>query len=316
MSRIRFTQIATPSTPPSTTGDVYVSNDASPLLKLIDPSGTVTSFSGDTAAATLQNKTIDTTSGNVIKLNGNTITSTAGTAVITLPNVTDTLVNLTSTQAITGVKTMTNPTMAAGTTGVPSMTITAGTAMTTPTAGVVENDGVAIYQTSDITNGRAEIDKWNIFRLAANGSAISTIADVFGTNDGIPTVLNGVYEIEWHCYGTVATGGTATWTIVNTQTVTNMVADYLTTPIAGLATTGTATMAGVITQTAASVALPVTGSLSAASHYHKIHAVIEAATAGNVRLRLTMSAGTWTPLRDSFLRVRRLAAGNVGTFVA
>jgi hypothetical protein len=39
-------------------------------------------------------------------------------------------------------------------------------------------------------------------------------------------------------------------------------------------------------------------------------------TAGNVRLRLTMSAGTWTPLRDSFFRVRRLAAGNVGTFVA
>lgn len=206
--------------------------------------------------------------------------------------------------------------LAAGTASLAPLDFIPGTNLTVPVAGGVEYDGAAFYATVDTTSGRAFDDKWTLFRLAANGAAISTIADFFGANSAIPTVLNGVYEMEWHCYFTVATGGTSTWTIVNTQTVTNMVADWRATPIAGLATQGAVTAAGVITQTAASVALPVTGALSAASHHHVIRAIIEASAAGNVRLRQTMSAGTSTPLRGSYLRVRRLPAGNTGSFVA
>jgi hypothetical protein len=207
-------------------------------------------------------------------------------------------------------------TFVVGTTAIPAMIVPAGTLLTNAVAGGIEADAAANYATINTTNGRAYDDAFHYFRLASNGGAISGIADMFGSNDGIPTVLNGVYEIEWKCYGTVATGGTMTFTIVNTQTVTNMVADWEGNVITGIATTGAVSQAGVITQTAASVALPVTGLLSAASHIYTVRAVIEAGTAGNVRLRGTMSAGTWTPLRGSYFKVRRLPAGNAGTFVA
>lgn len=207
-------------------------------------------------------------------------------------------------------------TAAAGTATVASATLTAGTILTTAAAGAVETDTTALYMTTDTTNGRAMVDRLQYFRLAANGTAISTIADMFGTNDGISTVLNGVYEIEWGCYGTVATGGTMTFTIVSTQIVTNMVAYYDGSNIAGIGTAGAPQSAGAIALTAASNALPATGSLAAANHFFKVTAIVEAATAGNIRLRGTMSAGTWTPLRDSYIKVRRLPAGNVGTYVA
>lgn len=195
----------------------------------------------------------------------------------------------------------------------PAGTLT--TATTTAITGILKGDGATV---SAATPGTDYVVDTNYFRLTANGSGITTIADYFGATDGIPMALNGVYEIEWHCYFTitVSAAGTMTWTIVNTQTTTNMVAHWMALPIAGLAATGTVTGAGVITQTAASVALPVTGALAIANHYQVVKCVIEQSTAGNVRLRSTMSAGTCTPLRDSFFRVRKLATGNIGTFVA
>lgn len=179
--------------------------------------------------------------------------------------------------------------------------------------GLLKGNGATV---SAATAGVDYILDTNYFRLTANGTGITTIADFFGTNSAIPTVLNAVYEIEWHCYFTITTGAsTMTWTIVNTQTVTNMVANWFATPVANFATQGTVTAAGVKGQTAASVALPASAALTAGDHYHVVHALIECATAGNVRLRAT-EAGTATPLRDSWFRVRRLPAGNIGTFAA
>jgi hypothetical protein len=343
MAELDLTNIAdgSISTPASGVTALFVNTNA-PAKRLAtkDDAGTLVQFVGlatsDTGAQRLQNKDIDvsncslvdptdttkeidfTCSGNTTGIVLTLASAQSTSQTLNVPNITASSIIITDTltQSITGVKTMTNMTTAAGTTTIPSMTLTSGTNMTTPTAGVVEFDGTAMYTTNDTTNGRRYNDNWHYFRLTANGSAISTIADFFGTNDGIPTVLNGVYEIEWHCYFVVATGGTSTWTIVNTQTVTNMVANWIATPIAGFATQGTMTGAGVITQTNASVALPVTGSLSAANHYHVIKATIEAGTAGNVRLRQTMSAGTSTPQRDSYFKVRRIPSANVGTYVA
>lgn len=224
-----------------------------------------------------------------------------------------------SAEALTGVKTMTNMTAAAGIATVPSRTLLAGTNLTNAAAGAEEFDGVAIYNTVDVTNGRRYNDNWNYFRLAANGSGITTIADAFGANAGIPTVLNGVYEIEWDLFivVTVAATGNITFTIVNTQTVTNMVASWRGSVISGIGATGAESGAGIITQTGASVALPATGTLAIATHHYTVKAIIEAATAGNVRLRLTQNVGgTATVQRGSFFKVRRLAAANVGTFVA
>ena len=38
--------------------------------------------------------------------------------------------------------------------------------------------------------------------------------------------------------------------------------------------------------------------------------------ASNTRLRLTSTAGTATPLINSYFKVRRLSGANVGTYVA
>lgn len=243
--------------------------------------------------------------------------------ILTIPllGADDTIVTLGTTQAITGIKTITNPTTAVGTNGIPSMTLTTGgTVMTTPTAGVIEADAAAFYKTLDITNGRAFDDRWNYFRLTGVGGGITTIADFFGSNDGIGNVASGVYEIEWHCYWahSVTGTGTITWTIVATTNWTNLVAEYVQCPVAGIATVGAPQTAGVIASAAASsIALPVTGANTAvANHYAKISSVIESGTAGNIRLKMTASAGTATPARDSFFRVRRLPALNAGTFVA
>lgn len=70
---------------------------------LVQSGGTVTSESGSTV--TLAGTTTIT---GATTLNGNTLTATTGSATITIPNSTDTLVNLTGTQTLSG-KTFTDP---------------------------------------------------------------------------------------------------------------------------------------------------------------------------------------------------------------
>jgi hypothetical protein len=206
---------------------------------------------------------------------------------------------------------------AAGTTTVAPIVLTAGTNLTTATAGAIEFDGTAYYSTVDTTNGRTQLANTSIFRLAADGGAIGpTIADYFGTNSSFPTVLNGVYEITFYLYFLkTAPNGTVTFTVTNTQAYTNIVADYAMFPIGAVAT---GQYAGIDNTTTAVAALPVSGSLTGGLEYRAtVHCIAECATAGNIRLRVTQSgAGTITPRRGSYYTVRRLAANQVGTFVA
>lgn len=209
-------------------------------------------------------------------------------------------------------------TAANGTTTAPIL-LTNGTLLSSATANAIENDGGAVYNTVDTTNGRRFEDAWNYFRLTGSGSGITTIADFFGTNDGIPLVANGVYEIEWHCYFSQATSGTATWTIVTATTaLANLTAEYIGSPTGGIGTVGAPQTAAVTTTSSSSTALPVTGTESTtATHYFVIHAILTAGNgASNTRLCLTMGAGTATPLLNSFFRVRRLPGANVGAFVS
>lgn len=206
-----------------------------------------------------------------------------------------------------------------GTTALAPLTIGSGTNLTVAAAGAIENDGVSFYNTIDTTNGRRYDDSFNLFRLTASGTGITTIADFFGTNDGIPLVSGGVYRIHWHCKFSQATAGTATWTIVTATTaLAHLSAQYVGTNIAGQGAVGAPQMAGVTATSSSSTALPVTGTeADAATHVFDIWAVVVAgAGAGNTRLRLTMSAGTATPLTNSYFTVERLPAGNVGTYVA
>jgi hypothetical protein len=246
------------------------------------------------------------------------VDSSASPVLLSTKDSSGNLVNYLSpgnTAALTN-KTLTLP---AGTTSIAPVVFTSGTNLTSAAAGAEEFDGVSFYNTTNTSNGRRIEDDWNFFRLTANGSSISSaIADVFGSNDGIPMVANGIYEIEWHCYFTQSgTGGIYTFTLVSTQTPANICAEYVGSPIGGMAT-GNAQTAGIVATSSSSVAIGATGTMGAGvnSFFH-VHAIIEgSATPGNTRLRLTVGTGSATPLRDSFFKVRQLPAANIGTFVA
>jgi len=90
-----FAQSYTSKVYKDTNGDRIVVGSGGTLKVL--SGGTVTLDSGATSN---QNGTL--------KINGNTVTATTGTATVTIPNSTDTLVNLTGTQTLSG-KTLTSP---------------------------------------------------------------------------------------------------------------------------------------------------------------------------------------------------------------
>ncbi len=230
-----------------------------------------------------------------------------------------TFVDQESAEAITGVKTMTNMTALTNTATVPALTIPAGgTVLSAPTAGAIETDGQVFYATHNVTDGRQLTTLERLFRLTGTVGPISTIADVFGTNDGIGMLASGVYEIEWHVYATQNTGAatTWTWTITLSGAVTKASAHYLQSAIAGVGTVAASVMAGNVSFTTTQ-ALPVTGSVAAANHYALIRCLVDVgATGRNVRLQLTSQANNATILANSYFRVRHLSSGNTGTFVA
>ncbi len=196
--------------------------------------------------------------------------------------------------------------------------LTSGTLLVTPEAGALEFDGTAFYKSVDATNGRLQECDQNIFRLVANGGAIGpAIADYFGANSSLPTVTNGIYQLDFYCWFLKSTAGTSLWTITNTQTYTNIVAMTHISAVGGIGAIGALSGSGIVTTTAAAAALPVSASLTTAvNHFAHIRAIAECAVAGNIRLRHTSSAGTITPLRGSYYTARRLFAGNVGVFAA
>jgi hypothetical protein len=212
----------------------------------------------------------------------------------------------------------TTVTYSAGTASVAPIVLTAGTNLTAAAAGAVEFDtaNTIAYFTGNTTNGRGIIPNTNYFRLAANGAATATtISPFFGTTSSIPLVANGVYEIEINAYFLKNTAGTLVWTITNSAVVTNMVVDLNMSAITGIATIVAPLTSALVTQTAAAVAFPATGSLTTAvNHFAKFKIILENASSTSVRLNVTNSAGTVTPLRGSFWKATRIT--NAGTYAA
>jgi len=294
---------------------------------------------GTLANLTVTNPITGSVTGSAGSATGNAATATAlqnartingvsfdGTANITISAAADagaltgtTLAANVVNSSITSLGTLTGELIlrAGGTTDAP-VKFQSGTNLSSAEAGADEFDGTAFYRTVDTTNGRTQLAGTNIFRLAANlGTRGSAIADFFDASSAFPTVTNGIYELIWDIVFLKNTAGTVTWTITNTQNYTNITAGYRMNVITGLAATGAVNSAGIVGVTTAAAALPVTGSLSnATNHRAIIRALVECGTAGNIRLRITQSAGTVTPLRGSMFTARRLFAGNVGTFVA
>ncbi|CAB5194397.1 hypothetical protein UFOVP169_3 [uncultured Caudovirales phage] len=206
----------------------------------------------------------------------------------------------------------------AGTATVAPLTMTAGTSLTSPAAGAFEFDGSTFFTTDDVTDGRGYVPSVHFFRLTSDGSAITTIANFFGTTSGMSLDNNIFYEVEAYLYFTKTTAGTATFTMTFTQAPVNNNALYVGTPVGGVGTAGTAQTAALVKSTATAGALPATGSLTTAvNHEYVLQSMFQAnaTTGGTLNLQVTSSAGSITPLTGSYFKVTRLPAANVGAFV-
>lgn len=237
-----------------------------------------------------------------------TVPSGGGTAVVT-----------TGTQNITGVKTMTNMTTAAGTNAIPAMTLTHGTNLTSAVADALENDAIAMYGTTNTTDGRALIPLRQDFRLTANGTNVTTIANFFGATSNISLVASAYYDIEIMLVFTKTTTEIMTVTLTNSAAPTAQNIHWEQSPITGMvAPPGTATaLVGFVQGDATAAKAIAAGSLTTAvNHFIKINIQLKNGTGTSLKIQCANPAGSITPLLGSYWRATRIPTGNTGTFAA
>jgi hypothetical protein len=197
--------------------------------------------------------------------------------------------------------------------------LSSGTNLTTAEAGAMEYDGVVSYFTNDASSGRGYHPAIQIFRLTANGTAFGpAIGNFFGANSAIQFITNGRYEIEAYCYFTKTTAGTVTVTATTSVAPLNLSGYVQYGAAVGGTATGASNQINLFNSTATASAFGASASLTnAVSHLFIIRLLVEsAASASNLRINFTSSAGTVTPLRTSYYKVTRLPTGNSGVFVA
>ncbi len=186
----------------------------------------------------------------------------------------------------------------------------------TPIYGNISVGAPTLFTRDNTTTGSSEyLPDW-VYRLAANGTAIGpTINNFFGASSAANLEASSVYEIKAYCTFLKTTAGTATWTLTASSAPTRIVGTYLASPITGIAA-GAMTSGFTGAQAAVAAAFGATGSLSTGvNHAFQISFQVQTNTACNIRLNLTQSAGTATPLAGSYYRVKKIPA-SVGTFVA
>lgn len=196
---------------------------------------------------------------------------------------------------------------------------TSGTLLSAAEAATVEYDGTVYYTTPNTTSGRGYTPSTHIFRLTATGSAVGpAISNFFGANSAINLAAAGVYEIEAYCYFTKTTAGTIVVTATSSLAPVNLNGSVDYGAVGGGTATGAANRISLFNSTATGAAFGASGSLTTAvSHLFIVRLIVEAnASASNLRINFTASAGTFTPLRGSYYKVTRLPAGNSGSFAA
>lgn len=209
-------------------------------------------------------------------------------------------------------------TLLAGTTSISPLTFQSGTNLTSATAGACEYDGVQFYQTIDTSSGRGALPIEQYFHLTANGSAITTIANVFGANSNISLVANAYYIIDAYMWFVTTGTGATTYTLTNNAAPTSQNILYEMSPVTGVvAPPGTATMlVGQILNDTTAAKTIVTGSLSAATHYVHIKIWLKNGTGTNLKIQATAASTNTTPQIGSFWHARRISPNNIGTFAA
>jgi hypothetical protein len=263
-----------------------------------------------------------------MQLNATTLTTAvniaAGSNTISGAAITSASGNITATTgnlvAAAGNVVANSITPVAGTATVAPVVLTSGTNLTTAAAGSIEYDGENMYGTTDVTSGRSSIGLFNQFQLKANGSNISTgIANFFGATSNIGLVNNGYYEIEITAYFTKNTAGTVTWTLTNAAAPTTQNIYYEMSPITGIVAPPGTTSTMIIGQAVNATATYsfTTGSLTTGvNHYARFRIQLDNGTGTSLKIQVTQSAGTITPLAGSIWTARRINATNNGTYAA
>jgi hypothetical protein len=197
------------------------------------------------------------------------------------------------------------------------MRFEAGVDYNFPTGGNVEYNGEVFKVTNDATSGRGYLLSNQIFRLTANGSAIGpAISNFFGANSALNLVAGGEYEITAYCYFTKTTAGTVTFTLTSSSAPVNVNGILQTGAVAGGTAIGAANQAAFFNSTSTAAAFGATGSLTTGVSHAVIMKFIyeaNASVAPNIRINITQSLGTATPLRNSYYTVTRIANGNEAT---
>lgn len=209
--------------------------------------------------------------------------------------------------------------LGSGTAASPPLSISSGTNLTSPAAGAVEYDGIVFYKTPNTTSGRGYAPTTHIFRLTANGANVGpTIGNFFGANSAINLVGGASYEIEAYLFFTKNTAGTVTVTATSSLAPVSLSGAIQTGAVTGGTATGAAQQIALYNSAATGAAFGATGSLTTAvNHFMKVSMIVEAnASNSNLRINVTCSAGTLTPLRGSYYKVTRLPAANTGSFAA
>jgi hypothetical protein len=210
--------------------------------------------------------------------------------------------------------------IAAGTSTVAPLLLKSGTNLGTARAGAIEYDGTKIYGTIDTTSGRGYIPTYNVLRLTGDGSLISGTTSpgtsFFGTTSAINLAASGIYEIEAYCYFTKTTAGTVTVTLNTSLAVQNLSGTLDYGAGAGGTATGAANRISLYNSTTTANAFAASVSLTTGvKHAFIIRVIVEAnASASILSINVHNSAGSITPLRNSYYKVNRLPSGNSGIY--
>lgn len=290
---------------------------------------TVAASSGNTVVAGTLGVTGAGTFTSTLASAGFTCTTlnASGLAALAAAATVGTTLAVTGTSTLTGAVT-TGTTLTAGgqfnavagTTAIAPIQLTGGSNLTTPVAGAVEFDGVQFYHTIDTSSGRGIVPVQQTFKLTSAGSAISTIANFFGSASNISLVSGAHYIIEVYAWFLNTTAGTVVWTLTNSAAPTSQNIHTEFSPASGLvAPPGTATMlvGDIYNDTTAAKALTATAALTdLVNHRHYIKITLINSTGTSLKIQATKSAGTITPGIGSYWTCRRIPTANVGTFAA
>ena len=159
---------------------------------------------GKNTTDTFNNKTIDTSSPNTIKINGNTLSATAGTATVTIPNSTDTLVGKATTDTLTNKTLDTagagnvlkiNGTQVSAVTGTGAVVLATSPTLVTPILGVASATSITLNANNSTTLPSAIAGYLNYdttghhLQIASQVTGVNSSDILFYTGSGAPAVL-------------------------------------------------------------------------------------------------------------------------------